>query len=204
MVWSEVFDVMFEKGQRSPASGRVLSCSSERVKTQRRRRKHLLRRKKKKKKPRSPLLLSLIKFSALITIKPLSMYNNVCITEQHRCSPSTQLNIKMAVAVLIAAWCAKSVTVCVCVCINQPRHCRGGIPLVAVLSLRDLQLHPSERRWAQCGCDLYSPCARCARRASLKRERKKEENTAPWIKNPHECMNIPALHNQRTVSLMQN
>lgn len=116
---------MFEKGQRSPASGRVLSCSSERVKTQRRRRKHLLRRKKKK-KPRSPLLLSLIKFSALITIKPLSMYNNVCIREQHRCSPSTQLNIKMAVAVLIAAWCAKSVTVCVwgiegvCVCVYKP------------------------------------------------------------------------------------
>lgn len=53
----------------------------------------------------SPLLLSLIKFSGLITIKPLSMYNNVCITEQHRCSPSTQLNIKVAVAVLIPARC---------------------------------------------------------------------------------------------------
>lgn len=51
----------------------------------------------------SPLLLGLIKFSALITIKPLSMYNIVCITEQHRCSPSAQLNIKAAVAVLIAA-----------------------------------------------------------------------------------------------------
>lgn len=65
----------------------------------------------KKRKLQSPLLLSLIKFSALITIKPLSMYNNVCITEQHRCSPSTQLNIKVAVAVLIPARC-----VCVCVC----------------------------------------------------------------------------------------
>lgn len=72
------------------------------------------RRRRKKKKLWSPLLLGLIKFSALITIKPLSMYNNVCITEQHRCSPSTQLNIKMAAAVLIAMRC---VCVCVCLCL---------------------------------------------------------------------------------------
>lgn len=31
------------------------------------------------------------------------MYNNVCITEQHRCSPSAQLNIKPVEAALILA-----------------------------------------------------------------------------------------------------
>ncbi len=31
------------------------------------------------------------------------MYNNVCITEQHRCSPSAQLNIKPVEAALIVA-----------------------------------------------------------------------------------------------------
>ena len=76
----------------------------------------------------SPLLLSLIKFSALITIKPLSMYNNVCITEQHRCSPSTQLNIKVAVAVLIPARC-----VCVCVFLR---------PSMLLVSPGDPWLHP--------------------------------------------------------------
>lgn len=89
----------------------------------------------------SPLLLSLIKFSALITIKPLSMYNNVCITEQHRCSPSTQLNIKMAVAVLIAMWCA-SHFVHVCVCIHTNQATAEGTPLVLALSPGDLQRHP--------------------------------------------------------------
>lgn len=81
---------------------------------------------------RSPLLLSLIKFSALITIKPLSMYNNVCITEQHRCSPSAQLNIKMAVAVLIAMWCASHfVRLCVCVFVRvciQAKPLQRGLP----------------------------------------------------------------------------
>lgn len=107
------------------ASGQKQHCSMEGVKMQWGGRKGLLRGKKKL---RSPLLLSLIKFSALITIKPLSMYNNVCITEQHRCSPSTQLNIKMAVAVLIATWCASHfvpVCVCICVCVYKPSHCRG-------------------------------------------------------------------------------
>ena len=97
---------------------------------------------------RSPLLLGLIKFSALITIKPLSMYNNVCITEQHRCSPSTQLNIKMAVAVLIATWCARHFCVCVCVfvcvCVYTAKS-QGdavGTPSLLSLSPGDLQLHP--------------------------------------------------------------
>lgn len=79
----------------------------------------------------SPLLLSLIKFSALITIKPLSMYNNVCITEQHRCSPSKQLNIKLAVTVLIAMLCARHlVCVCVCLWLYTSQAIAEGTPLV--------------------------------------------------------------------------
>lgn len=81
-----------------------------------------------KKMLQSPLLLSLIKFSGLITIKPLSTYNNVCITEQHRCSPSTQLNIKVAVAVLIPARC-----VCERLCVSPP---------MLLVSPGDPQLHP--------------------------------------------------------------
>lgn len=117
------------------------ACSTEGVKTQWGERKGLLW--KKKKILWSPLLLSLIKFSALITIKPLSMYNNVCITEQHRCSPSTQLNIKMTVAVLIATRRAShSACMCVYVCKHQPSCGREGTPSTLVLSLRDLQHHP--------------------------------------------------------------
>lgn len=57
------------------------------------------------------------------------MYNNFCITEQHRCSPSTQLNIKLAVAVLIAMLCASHL-VCVCLCVYTSQAIPEGTPLV--------------------------------------------------------------------------
>lgn len=136
--------------------------STEGVKMQQGGRQGLLR---KKKMLWSPLLLSLIKFSALITIKPLSMYNNVCITEQHRCSPSTQLNIKMAVAVLIATWCA-SHFVCVRLC-TQAKPLQMGLPwywyccLETCSTILSATSEPTVyMTYIRCG-------ALCARKASL-------------------------------------
>ncbi len=122
----------------------------------------------------SPLLLSLIKFSALITIKPLSMYNNVCITEQHRCSPSTQLNIKMAVAVLIATWCA-SHFLCVHLC-TQAKPLQRGLPwywycrLETCSTILSATSEPTVyMTYIHCG-------ALCARKASLN-----EKKTVWWV-----------------------
>lgn len=120
----------------------------------------------------STLLLSLIKFSALITIKPLSMYNNVCITEQHRCSPSTQLNIKVAVAVLIQARC---VCVCVHVCVPQCCRCRQETRGSILSATSDAPAHMT----------YIHGSALCARDASLNKQK--------TAKNPHECTNIPEL-----------
>lgn len=128
----------------------------------------------RKKRLQSPLLLSLIKFSALITIKPLSMYNNVCITEQHRCSPSTQLNIKVAVAVLIPARCVCE-RLCVSMCLPWWCRCRLETRSSILSATSDAPAHMT----------YIHRGALCARDASLNKQK--------TPKNPHECMNIPEL-----------
>lgn len=102
----------------------------------------------------------------------------------------------MAVAVLIATWCA-SHFVCVCVCVHKQSHCRGD------------SLGTGAVAWRPAAPSLVPPVspavymtyihhtALCARKASLNGEKTLK-------KNPHECINIPELQNQRTVSLMQN
>lgn len=145
--------------EQAEASWQEQRYCAETVKMQRGGRKKMLQ---------SPLLLSLIKFSGLITIKPLSMYNNVCITEQHRCSPSTQLNIKVAVAVLIPARC-----VCETVCLPRCCWCRLETRSSILSATSDAPAHMT----------YIHRGALCARDASLNKQK--------TAKNPHECMNIP-------------
>lgn len=131
----------------------------------------------------SPLLLGLIKFSALITIKPLSMYNIVCITEQHRCSPSAQLNIKAALAVLIAAQREAP--------LSPGQANTAGIPSMVAWRPRHRAREPSSSAPLRLAHRYltYISCAYLARKALV--------NGGKNTEHPRKCMNIPELRMNR-------